>query len=231
MEGRRASYWHRLLRWGYFFAIHHRLNACERNGISRECCTCRAVPGDGDGCRQAGRAVVVPGRERIARREKAKSHRRERKEELRMADIRVCRGFSLSDRLTMPQRDHRTCRYRDVHGSCRPSLLILEEIAFPDPLDNCEKSLLWGFIGNSALCHRVSQGQHKQTPSLSFAPGWAARAHQLLLPQTSLQERSDPFCKGLWEAVRGKLFPFPLIQRHHCMTPPNPDPPVENILE
>lgn len=101
--------------------------------------------------RQAGRAVVVPGRERMARREKAKSHRRERKEELRMADIQVCRGFSLSNRSTMPQRDHRTCRCRDVHGTYRPSLLILEEITFPDPLDNCE-NLCSGVLLAILLC-------------------------------------------------------------------------------
>lgn len=62
-----------------FFAVHHGLNACERNGISRECCAHRAVPGAGDGCRQAGRAAVAPGRGRITRKEKAKVAEKGRK--------------------------------------------------------------------------------------------------------------------------------------------------------
>lgn len=43
---------------------------------------------------------------------------------------------------------------------------------------------------------RGESGAARPDPSLSSAPGRAAGARQLLLPQICLQERSEPFCRG-----------------------------------
>lgn len=85
MEGRQESYWHHSLHWGYFFAMHHGLNACKRNGISRECCTGRAVPGAG---MAAGRQSCSSAGERgLPGEKKPKQPGKENTEELGIAEF------------------------------------------------------------------------------------------------------------------------------------------------